>query len=162
MDLETGENPHLNDGNQQAVFDAIQQLSADMASMKRDLAWLETSKKQRKHHDSSDDSMVNMSKEECMESSDDSHGKGNPTPSLDTRIKSLIASEEQVSTAAPTEPGSLLGKIALDLKKSKYKLAKPSTMSLPPLWMLYWQKSFLMLNYRRKWISIPAATMSTG
>ena len=83
------------------MLDAIQQLTAEMASMKHDLARLETSKKKRKRHDSSDDSEVNTSEEErVLESSDDSHEEDNPTPSLDTRIKSLIASKEQSPTAA--------------------------------------------------------------
>ena len=64
--------------------------------MKHDLARLETSKKKRKRHDSSDNSEVNTSEEErVLESSDDSHEEDNPTPSLDTRNKSLIASSPQ-------------------------------------------------------------------
>ena len=90
---------------------------AEMASMKHDLARLDTSKKKRKRHDSSDDSEVNTSEEERMlGSSDDSHEKDNPTPSLDTRIKSLIASKEQSSAPADAESGDLLGEIARDLK----------------------------------------------
>ena len=39
--LETDENPKLNDENQLAVLDAIQQLGAEIASMKHDLGiWL--------------------------------------------------------------------------------------------------------------------------
>ena len=65
----------------------------------------------------SDDSEVNTSEEErVLESSDDSHEEDNPTPSLDTRIKSLIASKEQSSAAADAKSGDLLGEIARDLK----------------------------------------------
>ena len=115
--LQNGEKPQPDDENQLAVLDAIQQLTAEMASMKHDLARLETSKKKRKRHDSSDDSEVNTSEEErVLESSDDSHEEDNPTPSLDTRIKSLIASKEQSSAAADAKSGDLLGEIARDLK----------------------------------------------
>ena len=99
------------------MLDAIQQLTAEMASMKYDLARLETSKKKRKRHDSFDDSEVNTSEEErVLESSDDSHEEDNPTPSIDTSIKSLIASKEQSSAAADAKSGDLLGEIARDLK----------------------------------------------
>ena len=49
--LQNGEKPQPDDENQLAVLDAIQQLTAEMASMKHDLARLETSKKKRKRHD---------------------------------------------------------------------------------------------------------------
>ena len=114
--MQNGEKPQLNDENQLAVLDAIQQLTVEMASMKHDLTRLETSKKKRKRHDSSDDSEVNTSEERVLESSDDSHEEDNPTPSLDTRIKSLIASKEQSSAAADAKSGDLLGEIARDLK----------------------------------------------
>ena len=77
------------------------------ASKKHDLARLDTSKNKRKRHDSSDDSEVNTSEERVLGSSDDSHEKDNPTPSLDTRIKSLIASKEQSSAAADAESGDV-------------------------------------------------------
>ena len=51
-----------------------------------------------------------------LESSDDSHEEDNPTPSIDTSIKSLIASKEQSSAAADAKSGDLLGEIARDLK----------------------------------------------
>ena len=160
--MQNGEKPQLNDENQLAVLDAIQQLTAEMASMKHDLARLETSKKKRKRHDSSDDSEVNMSEEErVLESSDDSHEEDNPTP-VDTRIKSLIASKEQSSAAADAKSGDLLGKIAHDLK-IKEQTGKAVNNELAAIvWTLYWQKSSLMPNCRRKWISIPGPTMSTG
>ena len=99
--MENGEKPQPNDENKLAALDANQQLTAEMTSMKHDLARLETSQKKRKRHDSSDDSEVNTSEEECvLKSSDDSHEMDNPTPSLDTRIKLLIASKKQSSAAA--------------------------------------------------------------
>ena len=60
---------------------------------------------------------TNTSEEErVLESSDDSHEEDNPTPSIDTSIKSLIASKEQSSAAADAKSGDLLGEIARDLK----------------------------------------------
>ena len=57
--LQNSEKSQPNDENQQlAVLDAIQQLSANMASMKHDLARLDPLKKKRKGHDSSDDTIV--------------------------------------------------------------------------------------------------------
>ena len=114
--LETDENPKLNDENQLAVLDAIQQLGAEMASMKHDLARLKTSKSKRKRHDSSDESVLNTSEEERVLESDDSQEKDNPTPSIDTRIKSLIARKEQTPAADNIDTGGLLREIALDLK----------------------------------------------
>ena len=116
--LENRENINRpNNDNQLAVLDAIQHLSAEMASMKHDLARLETSKRKRKRQDSSDDSELNTSDEErVLASSDDSHVKDNPTPSIDTRIKSLIANKDQVSAVADAKSGDLLGEIALELK----------------------------------------------
>ena len=95
-----------------------------MASMKHDLTRLETSKKKRKRHDSSDDSEVNTSEEErVLESSDDSHEEDNPTPSLDTRIKSLIASKEQSSAAADAKGWTIRypGRGVSDPKKNSCK-----------------------------------------
>ena len=115
--LETDENPKLNDENQLAVLDAIQQYIRCRDSIyENDLARLKTSKSKRKRHDSSDESVLNTSEEERVLESDDSQEKDNPTPSIDTRIKSLIARKEQTSAADNIDTGGLLGEIALDLK----------------------------------------------
>jgi hypothetical protein len=106
--LETDENPKLNDENQLAVLDAIRQLGAEMASMKHDLARLKTSKSKRKRHDSSDESVLNAFEEERVLESDDRQEKDNPTPSIDTRIKSLIARKDQTSAADNIDTGGLL------------------------------------------------------
>ncbi|CAB4031338.1 Hypothetical predicted protein [Paramuricea clavata] len=63
----------------------------------------------RKRHDSSDE-------EECVLESDDSQEKDNPAPSINTRIKYLIARKEQTSAADNIDTGGLLGEIAPDLK----------------------------------------------
>ncbi|CAB3989640.1 Hypothetical predicted protein [Paramuricea clavata] len=84
--LKTDKNPKLNDENQLAVLDAIQQLGAEMTSMKHDLARLKTSKSKHKRHDSSDESVLNTSEDECVLESDDSQEKDNPAPSIDTHI----------------------------------------------------------------------------
>ena len=93
--LKNSEKPQPNDENQLAVLDAIQQLSAEMAYMKHDLARLDTSKKKRKRHDSSDDSEVNTSEEErVLGSSDDSHEKDN----LNSRQKWISILGRTIST----------------------------------------------------------------
>lgn len=109
------------------VLDTIQHLHAEMALIKSGLVSLQTpSQKKSKtsqrgvsesHAKARHNSETSISDEEGMlASSDDNEGTGS-TPSIDTRIKSMLTSKDNETLAkSNAESGALLGEIVLDLK----------------------------------------------
>ena len=112
----------VNDRSNHPLLDALHQLSAEMASVKPDMNHIKSELEKNMHKRRGSfserlESEASLSEGEDMHKmSEDSNQAKKTASSIDTRIKTLIASNDKTPAKSDTAGGGVLGEIALDLK----------------------------------------------